>query len=138
MKVYHHVISFSTRERFQLVDITEMVEEAVAKSGVSNGIVVVHAPHATAAIVLNEHEEGLMSDIIDKLKELTEPGSGKWRHNMIDDNAHAHIGSAIVGAERVLPVVNGRIARGTWQNIFFVEMDGPRSRREVIVTVMGE
>ncbi|MCY0868005.1 MAG: secondary thiamine-phosphate synthase enzyme YjbQ [Desulfurococcus sp.] len=138
MKVYHHVARFSTREKFQLIDITSIVEEAVGKSGVRNGIVVVHAPHATAAIVLNENEEGLINDIIDKLKDLTEPGSRRWRHNLIDDNAHAHIGSAIIGAERILPVVEGRIARGTWQNVFFVEMDGPRSTREVIVTVIGE
>ncbi|ADV65195.1 secondary thiamine-phosphate synthase enzyme YjbQ [Desulfurococcus mucosus] len=138
MKIYHHVARFSTSTRFQLIDITGIVEEAVEKSGVANGIVVIHAPHATAAIVLNENEEGLINDIVDKLKDLTEPDSGRWRHNRIDDNAHAHIGSAIIGAERVIPVVNGRVARGTWQNVFFIEMDGPRSSREVIITVMGE
>ncbi|MGC8953583.1 MAG: secondary thiamine-phosphate synthase enzyme YjbQ [Desulfurococcus sp.] len=138
MKIYHHTVRFSTNAQFQLIDVTRTVEEAVTKSGVLNGIVLIHAPHATAAIILNEHEEGLINDILDKLRDLTEPGSRRWRHNMIDDNAHAHIGSAIIGAERIIPVINGRIARGTWQNIFFVEMDGPRSNREVVITVIGE
>jgi len=105
---------------------------------VKNGIVLVYAPHATVAIIVNEHESGLINDLLQKAKEFTEPGSSKWRHNAIDDNAHAHIGSAFFGSDRVLPVVNGRILRGTWQNIFLLEMDGPRATREVVVVVMGE
>ncbi len=138
MKVYTREIVFSTEKQFQLVDITYEVEKIVEESGVKNGIALVFAPHATAAIIANEHESGLIEDIITKIKELTEPGSSKWKHNIIDDNAHAHLGSALIGADRVFPVINGRLVRGTWQNIFLVEMDGPRSRRHVIVTVVGE
>jgi secondary thiamine-phosphate synthase enzyme len=138
LKVYTREIVFSTEKQFQLVDITYEVEKIVEESGVKNGIALVFAPHATAAIIANEHESGLIEDIITKIKELTEPGSSKWKHNIIDDNAHAHLGSAFIGADRVFPVMNGRLVRGTWQNIFLVEMDGPRSRRHVIVTVIGE
>jgi secondary thiamine-phosphate synthase enzyme len=138
MKVYTDEIVLSTSKQFELIDITYRVEEIVGKSGISNGLALVFAPHATAAIIANEHESGLMDDIITKIKELTEPGSSKWKHNLIDDNAHAHLGSALIGADRVFPVINGRLVRGTWQNIFLVEMDGPRSRRHVIVTVIGE
>ncbi|RLG79348.1 MAG: YjbQ family protein [Thermoprotei archaeon] len=138
MKVYMDQIVISTNRRFQLVDITERIEEIVERSGVRNGVALVFAPHATAAIVANEHESGLIEDILDKVKEFTEPGSSKWRHNIIDDNAHAHIGSALFGAERVFPVANGRLVRGVWQNVFLLEMDGPRSRRVVHVVVMGE
>jgi secondary thiamine-phosphate synthase enzyme len=138
VKVYYEVIKLTTTTRFQLLDITSSVEDVVKKSGVKNGLVLIHAPHATASIIVNEHEPGLLDDIIEKVKELTEPGSSKWKHNMIDDNAHAHIGSALFGSTRVFPVVNGRIVRGTWQNIFLLEMDGPRSLREVVVMVMGE
>ncbi len=138
MKVYTETITFSTSKRFELVDITYRVEEIVEKSGVRNGIALVFAPHATAAIIANEHESGLIEDILTKIKELTEPGSSKWKHNMIDDNAHAHIGSALIGADRTFPVINGHLVRGTWQNIFLVEMDGPRSRRRVVVVVLGE
>jgi secondary thiamine-phosphate synthase enzyme len=138
LKVYTREIVFSTEKQFQLVDITYEVERIVEESGVKNGIALVFAPHATAAIIANEHESGLIEDIITKIKELTEPGSSEWKHNIIDDNAHAHLGSALIGADRVFPVINGRLVRGTWQNIFLVEMDGPRSRRHVIVTVVGE
>ncbi|MEM1713862.1 MAG: secondary thiamine-phosphate synthase enzyme YjbQ [Desulfurococcaceae archaeon] len=138
VKFYMESLKIRTTDKFQLVDITSKVEEVVVKSGVTNGIVLVFAPHATAAIVVNENEEGLMSDIIQKVKEFTEPRSGKWKHDLVDDNAHAHIGSALFGAERVFPVVNKRLLRGTWQNIFLMEMDGPRSMREVYVVVVGE
>ncbi len=138
MKVYYEVLKLNTTSRFQLLDITGDVENTVKRSSIRNGIVVVHAPHATASIIVNEHEPGLLEDILEKVKEFTEPGSSKWRHNRIDDNAHAHIGSALFGSTRIFPVVNGRVVRGTWQNIFFLEMDGPRSVREVTVLVMGE
>jgi len=138
LKVYTREIVLSTSKKFQLIDITYEVEKIVEESGVRNGIVLVFAPHATAAIIANEHESGLIEDIITKIKELTEPGSSKWKHNLIDDNAHAHIGSALIGADRVFPIINGRLVRGTWQNIFLVEMDGPRARRHVLVTVLGE
>ena len=127
----------STTKRFELVDITSYVEEAVRKSGIKNGICLVFAPHATAAIIANEKEPGLMNDIITFLKELVKP-ERDWKHNIIDDNAHAHIGSAIIGSERVFPVVNGELVRGTWQNIFLVEMDGPRSARNILIVVVGE
>lgn len=138
MKVYTRIIRLSTNKRFELIDITHEVERIVEESGVKNGIVLVFAPHATAAIIANEHESGLIEDILTKIKELTEPGSTKWRHNIIDDNAHAHIGSALIGADKVFPIIDGRLVRGTWQNIFLVEMDGPRTRRHVVVTVLGE
>jgi len=138
VKVYTRVIQLSTSKRFELIDITHEVERIVEESGVKNGVALVFAPHATAAIIANEHESGLIEDILTKIKELTEPGSTKWRHNIIDDNAHAHIGSALIGADRVFPIIDGRLVRGTWQNIFLVEMDGPRARRHIVVTVMGE
>ncbi len=136
-KIYHETLQLSTKHRFELIDITSFVEEAVARSRIKNGVCIVFAPHATAAIIANEREPGLMQDIITFIKELVQP-ERNWRHNTIDDNAHAHIGSAIIGSERVFPVINGKLVRGTWQNIFLVEMDGPRSLRNVVVMVIGE
>ncbi len=137
MKVYFQEIMFSTTKRFQLIDITREVENIVRESGVRNGLCLVFAPHATAAIIANEHESGLMDDILTKIKELVQPDR-RWKHNIIDDNAHAHIGSALMGADRIFPVKDGHLIRGTWQNIFLVEMDGPRSQRYVVVEVIGE
>ncbi len=135
--MYFKELRFSTDKMYQLVDITYDVEKAVRESGVRNGICLVFAPHATAAIVANEHESGLMQDILEKIREEF-PRNGGWKHNRIDDNAAAHLGSAFIGADRVFPVKDGRLIRGTWQNIFLVEMDGPRSIRRVIVEVLGE
>lgn len=138
VKVHTQVLRIKTTERFQLVDVTSMVEDVVKSSGVLNGLTLIFAPHATAAIIMNEREPGLINDILHKVKELTEPGSPKWKHNAVDDNAHAHIGSVFFGAEKVLPVINGHLLRGTWQNVFFLEMDGPRPNREIYVVVVGE
>lgn len=131
-------IEISTSKRFELIDITHKVEEFVRESGVKNGILLVYAPHATGSIIVNEAESGLMNDILEKIRDLTEPGSSRWRHNLIDDNAHAHIGSALFGHERVFPVIDGKVVRGTWQNVFFLEMDGPRSRRRIVFFIIGE
>jgi len=137
MKVYAKELTLSTHRKYQLIDITYEVENVVKGSGISNGLCLIFAPHATAAIVANEHERGLMEDMLRKIKEEF-PENGKWQHNIIDDNAHAHLASAFIGADRVFPVINGRLVRGTWQNIFLVEMDGPRGHRRVIVEVIGE
>lgn len=137
MKVYFKELIVRTQHRKELVDITLEVERAVSKSGILNGLCLVVAPHATAAIVVNEHERGLMSDILRKLEEEY-PGDGRWEHNRIDDNAAAHLASAFVGSARVLPIKDGSLVRGTWQNIFLIELDGPRAARRVIVEVLGE
>ncbi len=136
MRVYFEEFSVETSRRFEVVDITDRVEAIVARSGVSNGIALVFAPHATAAIIANEAEPGLLEDYLTWIREAFQPERG-WRHNRIDNNAHAHLASAFIGASRCFPVRNGRLVRGTWQNIMLVEMDGPRVRR-VVVEVMGE
>lgn len=136
MKFFVEEFRVSTSSRFEVVDITSRVESVVSRSGVRNGLCLVFVPHATAAVIANEAEPGLMQDYIDLIKELFKPDA-PWRHNRIDNNAHAHLASAVIGPSRVFPVIDGRCVRGTWQNIMLVEMDGPRSRR-VIVEVIGE
>ncbi len=136
LRVYFKEITVRTQRRRELLDITHEVERAVAESGISNGLCLVFAPHATAAIIANEHERGLMNDILRKLGE-DYPEDGKWEHNLIDDNAAAHLASAFVGSARLFPVKEGRLVRGTWQNIFLVELDGPRAVRRVVVEVVG-
>lgn len=137
MKVYFKELTVRTQRKKELIDITYEVEKAVVESGISNGLCLVFAPHATAAIVANEHERGLMNDILRKFAEEFPDDSG-WEHNRIDDNAAAHLASAFVGSARVFPVKDGRLVRGTWQNIFLVELDGPRASRRVVIEVLGE
>jgi len=136
VKTWHKEISFSTRGPQEILDVTDEVVKAVRESGIKNGILVVQLPHATASLVLNEGESGLMHDILRKVEELV-PSRGNYAHDEIDDNAHAHIKSAMVGSSAVLPVVGGRIVRGTWQNFLVLEEDGPRTRR-LVVFLMGE
>ena len=137
MKVFFKELTLKTNAQYELIDITHEVEKAVRDSRIKNGICVIHAPHATAAIIANENESGLVQDIIRRIKELYPRGAG-WKHDLIDDNAAAHLGSAMIGATRIFPVRDGRLVRGTWQNIFLVEMDGPRLYRRVVIEVLGE
>jgi len=93
-------------------------------------------PHATAALVLNEGEEGLKQDLLERLDAIV-PVQGGYEHDRIDDNAHAHLKSALIGSSVVLPIVDGRVVRGTWQSFLVVEQDGPR-RRKLVIFAMGE
>ena len=135
MRVYFDTFEVSTSKRVDLINITERVEEAVEKSGVTDGICLVFAPHATAAVIVNEDERGLKEDMVRWL-EQSFPRDGGWRHNLVDDNASAHLASAFTSSCRVFPVKGRELVRGTWQSIFLVEMDGPRKRR-VVVEVLG-
>lgn len=137
MRFFIKELNYETNKQVEVIDVTGDVERVVRESGIRNGLVLVFAPHATAAIVLNEAEEGLLSDIRNKILELF-PRQGNYAHNLIDNNANSHLASAFLGQGKVLPLVNGSIIRGTWQNILLVELDGPRSRRRVIVEVIGE
>jgi secondary thiamine-phosphate synthase enzyme len=96
---------------------------------------IIHASHATAAVMLNENEPGLIHDIEKKTKELF---AGNYQHDRIDDNAAAHIASAFLGANKTLPIRDGKLQRGTWQNILFLELDGPRPGRRVLIEVIGD
>ena len=126
-------ISFSTHNQIELVDLTEQVEQAVTKMKVDDGICHLFVPHSTAAIVLNENEPGLISDIILKIQTLFPDAD--YEHNRVDDNAQAHLAAIFLGQNISLPIINGCLFRGTWQSILFVELDGPRNQRELVVTV---
>ena len=136
MRTWFKELSFSTRKQREVVDVTDEVLDAVRESGIENGVLVVQLPHATAALVLNEGESGLKQDLLNKLEDLVPVREG-YQHDRIDDNAHAHLKSAFLGSSRVLPIVDGRVLRGTWQNFLVIEEDGPRTRR-LAVFVMGE
>ena len=123
--------------RRQLIDLTSEVTRFVESAGVKEGICIVSVPHATAAILATEHETGLLNDLLDRIETFF-PQSARYGHNAIDDNADAHLAAAFIGHSRNFPIINGNLVRGTWQNIFLVELDGPRSRREVVLQALGE
>lgn len=136
MKVYQGEFSIKTSKRTQVVDITKEVEKTVEKSDVRNGICLIFVPHATAAIIAEENESGLIADIENFIKEKFPKGAG-YLHDRIDDNADSHLASGIIGQSRIFPIKNGELVRGTWQKPMLVELDGPRNRN-VFVTILGE
>ena len=129
-------MTIRTVARLQLIDITEDAQQFVNGSGVRDGLLTVSVPHATAAVIANEHESGLMNEILAKVEDLF-PESGNYLHDQIDDNARSHIAASFLGHSRSFPIVNHQLVRGTWQNIFVVELDGPRSHRSVNLTLVG-
>ncbi len=136
MEIVRGSINIRTESQFEVIDITSKVAEWLRSIGAEDGLLVVYAPHTTAAITINEPESGLRQDIVDVIKEYFRPG-GSWRHNLIDDNAHAHLAASFMGNSRVIPVAGGSMTLGTWQAIMFVEMDGPRQRRAELLFIGG-
>lgn len=128
-------LTVSSSKRQELIDITEEVEKAVSESKTKQGICLVFVPHSTATLVLTENEGGLKRDWFKVLQKLVSGFS--FEHNQIDDNADSHILAGILGQGRVLPIENGSLQRGTWQQIFLVELDGPRERKVVIKIFKG-
>ena len=136
MKIFFKDFNFSTKEKTELLDITNFIANFVFECRVNSGICIIYSPHSTTALIVNEHEKGLIKDIISKISEEF-PRDKDWLHNQIDNNASSHIASAFLDSSRIFPIRNDHLARGTWQNIFLLELDGPR-KRNVVCEVIGE
>lgn len=128
--------SVRTGRGTEVVDVTPMVERAVRASGVVEGLALVHTPHTTTAVVVNEREGRLTQDLLDWTARVAPEGAG-YRHDGTDGNAHAHLRGMMLGSSASVPVVGGRLALGTWQSVLLVELDGPRDRR-LNVQVVGD
>jgi len=136
MKIYTKKLIKSTKEKEEIIDLTEEIREIAKESGIKDGFCIIQVPHVTAAIIFNENEKGLLSDILDSLKGLVSENK-KWAHNLIDNNARAHLLSGFLGQTKVILVEDGDLKRGAWQNILFIELDGPRVERKIIVKIVG-
>lgn len=130
------ILTFSTDNTFSLLNITSKISRLVSESKVKNGLCVVSVPHATATLVINEDEEGVKEDILQQVLNLAPKKD--YKHNRIDNNARAHIISAILGSSKTVSIESGQLKLGTWQEIFFMELDGPRPERKVEVEILGE
>mgnify|MGYP000008674316 FL=1 len=134
MKVVRKELHFNTAGEIDVVNITGMVEKAVKDSGIRNGLVTVFIPGATGAITTIEFEPNLVQDFKDILEKLI-PKTGRYRHPV---NGHSHLRASMLGPSLSVPVADGNLILGTWQQIVFVELDvRPRSRR-LIVQIIGE
>lgn len=135
LKAYFNEFTIATKKRWELVDITRQVTDFVQECVMESGICLIHTPHSTAAIIVNEHEMGLMKDVIRNVQEYFSKDAD-WLHNRIDNNADSHLASIFLGHSKIFPVKNGRLYKGTWQNVFLIELDGPRTRH-IICEVLG-
>ncbi len=128
------VITISTDRREALYDITKQIAECVKESEVKSGFVNIYAQGATAAIMIQENwDKSVQEDVVDLLRKLIPQGI--WKHDVQDGNADSHLKAGIVGPSETIPIVEGKLGLSTWQNIFFCEFDGPRSNRNILVTV---
>ncbi len=117
--------SVSTSKAVEVIDITGEVEKRLGDGEAC----LVFTPHATAAIILNEFEPNIKSDYEEFFSRIAK---GNWKHNAIDNNAEAHLLSALISPSIVIPLKNGRLDVGTWQSIMLVELDGPRKRKVIV------
>ncbi|BAW31088.1 MAG TPA: secondary thiamine-phosphate synthase enzyme YjbQ [Methanothermobacter sp.] len=136
MELFSDEINIKTTKRVELVNITDKVKSLVKSSNIKDGIVNVFTRHTTSAIFINENESRLLGDF-EKIIERLIPMGGSYGHNAIDNNADSHLRAMIIGGSQSIPLIGGSLDLGTWQSIFFVEFDGPRSRR-IRVTILGK
>ncbi|MFQ5724585.1 MAG: secondary thiamine-phosphate synthase enzyme YjbQ [Terriglobia bacterium] len=137
MKFHTEYLTFHTNKHREYIHLTPQVEAAVEKSGVREGMVLVSAMHITAAVFVNDHEEGLLADIDEWLEKLA-PYRKNYRHHRTgEDNGDAHLKNLLLHHEVILPITRGKLDLGPWQRVFYGEFDGQRPKR-VIIKVMGE
>ena len=128
---------FHTTSRQEFIRITDEVAAIVRRSGVKEGMVLVSAMHITAAVYVNDWEDGLVRDFQEWLETLAPAGRDYRHHQTGEDNADAHLKRTVMGHQVVLPVTDGALDLGPWEQVFYAEFDGCR-RKRVIVKVMGE
>jgi secondary thiamine-phosphate synthase enzyme len=120
-------MDIQTTTRTELIDITDRVRAIVKESGAKDGICLISTRHTTSSVIINENERGLRKDILDMLESLV-PENKNYVHNQIDNNADSHLRAVLLGNSATIPIEDGHLILGTWQSIFFVELDGPRTR----------
>jgi secondary thiamine-phosphate synthase enzyme len=128
---------FHTKRRQEFIRITDDVARIVKASGVAEGMVLVSAMHITAAVYVNDWEDGLISDFQTWLEKLAPAGLPYKHHATGEDNADAHLKRTLMGHQVILPITSGALDLGPWEQVFYAEFDGQR-RKRVVVKVMGE
>ncbi len=137
MKAYTKYLTFHTKKRRDYINITDEISSAVSESGIREGLALVSAMHITASVYINDDEDGLISDIDQWLDQLA-PQKPDYRHHQTgEDNADAHLKNLLLHHQVLVPITEGRLTLGTWQQLFYAEFDGQRPKR-VIVKIIGE
>lgn len=139
--VFGRTFDYTTQRKFEFINLTEVVEQLVAESGVRDGMALVQSLHSTAGLFVNEWQDALLYDLGQLLEQVVRPDA-PWRHNdpRYSDcergNAASHLRSLLLGSSAMLAIRGGRLLRGDWQSIILAELDGPRTR-SVSVQVFG-
>lgn len=134
MNFLHKTITVDTNDGVELINITSKVQDIITSNNIGNALVNISTKHTTTGIIINEDERGLKEDIINLYERLIP--FDDYRHDRIDNNARSHLKSLLSNPNQTLPVIDGRISLGTWQSIFFVELDGPRKGRRIDITII--
>lgn len=138
MKSYRQELWFNIPKRRQIINITNDVQKAINESGIKEGLVLVNAMNITASVFINDDESGLHNDYEKWLEKLApEKPYSMYQHNGFEDNADAHLKRTIMGREVVCAITNGELDFGTWEQIFYYELDGKRNKH-VLVKIIGE
>ena len=124
----------NSNRNFAIIDITAMINNEI---DIESGIVNVFSKHSTSAIVVNENENGLLKDLELMLSDLVSD-KYSWQHDRIDNNAKSHLKSFLLSSSETIPISNGKLDLGTWQSVFFIELDGPRNNRTVDLTFLSD
>ncbi len=134
MKIFSKQLNVKTGRRTESVDLTGQIEKVIDESGIKEGMITIFIPHTTCGVLVNENwDPTVQRDIHSALTEIA-PEDKNYAHK--EGNADSHIKTAIVGNSLTLPIENGKIPFGTWQGIFLMEFDGPRTRK-VLIKVLG-
>jgi secondary thiamine-phosphate synthase enzyme len=137
LKSFTKYLTFNTKNRRDFINITDELATALAESGIKEGLALVSAMHITASVYINDDEDGLIADIEEWLDKLA-PARPDYRHHQTgEDNADAHLKNLLLHHQVLVPITDGRLTLGPWQQIFYAEFDGQRSKR-VIVKLIGE
>ena len=134
MTVKSYSLKLDTNKQFEIIDITSRINELI---DINEGIISIFSRHSTSAIVVNENERGLLADFEFTLENLI-TDKYSYSHDRIDNNARSHLKSFLLSSSESLPVKNQKLDLGTWQSVFFVELDGPRRSRTITLTMVGE
>ncbi len=137
MQFYTEYLWFNTKKQREYINITEPVRAILRKSKIRDGMILVSAMHITAGVYVNDAEEGLIQDIDEWVEHLA-PFREDYRHHRTGEtNGDSHLKNLLIGHEVIVPVTDGKIDFGPWQQIYYAEFDGQR-RKRVLVKVMGE
>ncbi len=134
MTIKSHSLKIDTNKNFEIIDITSKINDLI---DIEEGIISIFSKHSTSAIVVNENESGLLRDLEATLNNII-TDKFTYEHDRIDDNAKSHLKSFLLSSSECLPIKNNRLDLGTWQSVFFIELDGPRRNRTISLTMIGK